>query len=173
MTIEERWRCDIRKWRPRAACGDGTAISNIAVAYRVLGRARLSAQWFRKAAMTGDGDAMVDYGYCLQHGAGIRRDLALAEAMYRRAIGSKQICENGREEALYLLSVILLRNESISSRREAMKLLKAANGDGDYPVAQRLLENVALGRQGTACTCRRHLRPGLARMYCLVHRRHR
>ena len=27
----------------------------------------------------GDGDAMVDYAYCLQHGAGVRPDLTLAE----------------------------------------------------------------------------------------------
>ena len=123
--------------------------------------------------MAGDGDAMVDYGYCLQHGEGVRRDLISAEAMYRRAIVSNHVCDNGREEALYLLSVILLRNESASSRREAMKLLKAANGDGDYPVAQRLLEDVALGREGIACTCRRYLRPGLARVHCLVHRQRR
>ena len=173
MTTEERWRRDIPKWRPRAAQGDGAALSNIAVAYRVLGRTRLSAQWFRKAAMAGDGDAMVDYGYCLQHGAGVRCDLISAEAMYRRAIVSNHVCDNGREEALYLLSVILLRNESASSRREAMKLLKAANGDGDYPVAQRLLEDVAIGREGIACTCRRYLRPGLARVHCLVHRQRR
>ncbi|MFM7215113.1 MAG: tetratricopeptide repeat protein [Verrucomicrobiota bacterium] len=170
MTTEERWRRDIRKWRPRAAQGDGTALSNIAVAYRVLGRTRLSAQWFRKAAMAGDGDAMVDYAYCLQHGAGVRRDLVSAEAMYRRAIVSNHICDNGREEALYLLSVVLLRAGSDSSRREALKLLKAATVDGDYPVAQRLLEDVAHGREGIACTCRRYLRPGLARVHCLVHR---
>lgn len=173
MTAEELWRRDIRKWRPKAARGDGTAISNIAVAYRVLGRSGLSARWFQKAAMAGDGDAMVDYAYCLQHGAGVRRDLTLAKKMYRRAIQSDDICENGREEALYLLSVILLRDESDASRREALKLLKASNVDGDYPVAQRLLEDIASGMEGVACTCRRHLRPGLARLYCPLHCRRR
>ena len=172
-TTEERWHRNIRKWRPKAARGDGTAISNIAVAYRVLGRSGLSARWFQKAAMAGDGDAMVDYAYCLQHGAGVRRDLALAKEMYRRAIQSDHICENGREEALYLLSVILLRDESDASRREALKLLKASNVDGDYPVAQRLLEDIASGMEGVACTCRRHLRPGLARLYCPLHCRRR
>jgi TPR repeat protein len=171
MTTKERWRRDIRKWRPQAARGDGRALVNIAVAYRVLGRARLSAQWFKKAAMTDDGDAMVDYAYCLQHGAGVRRDLALAEELYRRAIGSYYICEAGREEAMYLLSVILLRNNSGISRCEALKLLRAANVDGDYPVAQRFLEAVASGRAGTACTCRRYLRPGLARVHCPLHRK--
>ena len=141
MTTEERGYRDIRKWRPKAARGDGAAISNIEVAYRVLGRFGLSARWFQKAAMMGDGDAIVDYAYCLQHGAGVRPDLTLAKEMYRRAIESDHICENGREEALYLLSVILLRDESDTSRREALKLLKASNVDGDYPVAQRLLED--------------------------------
>ena len=173
MTAEELWRRDIRKWRPKAARGDGTAISNIAVAYRVLGRSGLSARWFQKAAMAGDGDAMVDYAYCLQHGAGVRRDLTLAKKMYRRAIQSDHICENGREEALYLLSVILLRDESDASRREALKLLKASNVDGDYPVAQRLLEDIASGMEGVACTCRRHLRLGLAHLYCPLHGRRR
>ena len=173
MTTEERGYRDIRKWRPKAARGDGAAISNIAVAYRVLGRFGLSARWFQKAAMAGDGDAMVDYAYCLQHGAGVRPDLTLAEEMYRRAIESDHICENGREEALYLLSVILLRDESDTSRREALKLLKASNVDGDYLVAQRLLEDIASGMEGVACTCRRHLRPGLARVHCPLHRRRR
>jgi TPR repeat protein len=173
MTTEERWHCDIRKWRRKAARGDGAAISNIAVAYRVLGRSGLSARWFQKAAMAGDGDAMVDYAYCLQHGAGVRRDLTLAKEMYRRAIQSDHICENGREEALYLLSVILLRDESDTSRREALKLLKASNVDGDYPVAQRLLEDIASGMEGVACTCRRHLRLGLAHLYCPLHGRRR
>lgn len=173
MTTEERWHRDIRKWRPKAARGDGTAISNIAVAYRVLGRSGLSARWFQKAAMAGDGDAMVDYAYCLQHGAGVRRDLALAKEMYRRAVQSDHICESGREEALYLLSVILLRDESDASRLEALKLLKASNVDGNYPVAQRLLEDIASGMERVACTCRRHLRPGLARLYCPLHCRRR
>lgn len=148
MTTEERWRRDIRKWRPKAVRGDGTATSSIAVAYRVLGRSGLSARWFQKAAMAGDGDAMVDYAYCLQHGAGVRRDLTLAKEMYRRAIQSDHICENGREEALYLLSVILLRDESDASRREALKLLKASNVDGDYPVAQRLWRISSPGWKG-------------------------
>ena len=173
MTTQERWHRDIRKWRPKAARGDGTAISNIAVAYRVLGRSGLSARWFQKAAMAGDGDAMVDYAYCLQHGAGVRRDLTLAKEMYRRALQSDHICENGREEALYLLSVILLRDESDASRREALKLLKASDVDGDYPVAQHLLVDIASGMEGVACTCRRHLRPGLARLHCPLHRRRR
>jgi hypothetical protein len=170
MTTEERWRRDIQKWRTKAARGDGSAISNIAVGYRVLGRPGLSVRWFQKAAMMGDGDAMVDYAYCLQHGAGVRRDLTRAEEMYRRAIGSDHICENGREEALYLLSVILLQDESDASRCEALKLLKAANVDSDYPVAQRLLEEIASGKEGVACTCRRYLRPGLARVHCPLHR---
>lgn len=173
MTTEDRWRRDIRKWSPQAARGDGTAIYNIGVAYRVLGRARLAAQWFKRAAMAGDGDAMVDFAYCLQHGAGVRRDLALAEKMYRRAIGSYNITEAGREEARYLLAVILLRDRPAASRREARKLLREANVDGDYPVAQRLLDGVVSGREGTACTCRRYLRPGLARVHCPLHRKQR
>lgn len=170
LGVEERWRRDIRKWRPLAARGDAMAIHNIAVAYRVLGRARLSAQWFKKAAMTGDGDAMVDYAYCLQHGAGVRRDLAQAEEVYRRAVEFDYVTEASREEARYLLSVILLREKSGSPRREAVKLLEAATADGDYPVAQRFLEEVAAGTEGAACTCRRYLRPGLARRYCGLRR---
>lgn len=136
LGVEERWRRDIRKWRPLAARGD----------------------------------AMVDYAYCLQHGAGVRRDLAQAEEIYRRAIESDYVTEAGREEARYLLSVILLRDKSGSSRREAVDLLLAATAYGDYPVAQRFLEEVAAGTEGAACTCRRYLRPGLARRYCGLHR---
>jgi hypothetical protein len=163
----------IRKWRPIALRGDRTASYNVAAAYRILENFKLAARWFKRTAQKGDGEAMTDWGYCLQHGVGVRRDERSAELAYRSAIASKWITDYGREEAMYHLSVLLLGRHSASSRRAAARLLRVANADGDYPQAQALLRVVGSADVCTVCVCRRHLRPRLARRHCPLHGPHR
>ena len=57
-------------------------MSNVAAAYRILENFRLSARWCKRAAEHGDGDALTDWGYCLQDGIGIRKDTRTAERAY-------------------------------------------------------------------------------------------
>ena len=71
MNTIEREKQYIRKLRPAAARGDLLAWNNIAAAYRILENFPLSARWYRKTAEAGNGNAMVDWGYCLQHAIGI------------------------------------------------------------------------------------------------------
>lgn len=54
-------------------------MSNVAAAYRILENFRLAARWYQRAAESGDGDALTEWGYCLQHGVGIRKDTKAAE----------------------------------------------------------------------------------------------
>lgn len=159
----------IRKWRPLAVRGDSVAMANVAAAYRIVENFRLSARWHKKAAEQGDGDAMTEWGYCLQHGVGVRRDERSAERAYRRAIASKWITDFSREEAMYHLAVVLLGRHSASSRRAAAKLLRAANADGDYPQAEALLLTVNSANVRNICICRRNLRPRLAQRHCPAH----
>ena len=133
------------------------AMSNVAAAYRILGKSRLAAKWYKRAADSGDGDAKTDWGYCLQHGGGVRKDERAAERTYRSAIASECITEYDREEAMYHLAVLLLGRQSASSRRAATKLLRVANADGDYPQAQALLLIVESAEVRNICNCRRHL----------------
>ena len=170
MSAIQRETDYIRKWRPAAKRGDTIAMSNIAAAYRILGKDRLAARWYEKAADQGNGDAMTDWGYCLQHGLGIQKDERLAERAYRSAIGCEWITEFCREEAMYHLAVLLIGRQSAASRRAAAKLLRAANTDGDYPQAQALLQIVGSVGVRNVCICRRNLRPRLARRYCTLHR---
>ena len=79
MTALDRETQDIRKWRAKALRGDCCAMSNVAAAYRILENFRLAARWYQRAAESGDGDALTDWGYCLQHGVGIRKDTTAAE----------------------------------------------------------------------------------------------
>jgi TPR repeat protein len=151
--------------------GDSPAQNNMAASYRILGKLRLATKWFKKAAESGDGDAMADWAYCLQHGAGIRRDERLAERVYRRAIGHKSITEADREEAMYHLAVLLIRRGSAQARRAATKLLERANVDGDFPQAQTLLEAIQTAAPVQICVCRRYLRPSLGRRFCPLHGR--
>lgn len=169
MKAFEREKCYIRRWRPKAIRGDSVAMSNVAAAYRIVGKYRLSARWYEKAAKQGDGDAMTDWGYCLQHGVGIRRDKIAAERVYRCAISSKWITNFCREEAMYHLAVLLLGRNTASSRRAAAKLLRVAKADGDYPQAEALLEGIKSARFENVCFCRRNLRPRLAKLHCPLH----
>jgi TPR repeat protein len=169
MTTLEREKQYIRKWRPKAVRGDTVAMSNVAAACRILENFRLAARWYRRASEHRDGDALTEWGYCLQHGVGIRRDERAAERAYRAAIRSKWITDYCREEAMYHLAVLLLSRRSAASRRAAARLLRVASADEDYPQAQALLANVKSADIRDICVCRRHLRPRLAQRHCPVH----
>jgi TPR repeat protein len=173
MTALDREKQYIRKWRPKAVRGDSTAMSNVAAAYRILESFRLAARWYERAAEHGDGDALTEWGYCLQHGVGTRKNERAAERAYRAAIASKWITEYGREEAMYHLAVLLLSRQSISARRDAVNLLRAASADGDYAQAQTLLRTIGSADVRNICICRRRLRPRLAKRQCPVHGPHR
>lgn len=173
MTTLDREKRYIRKWRPKAIRGESVAMSNVAAAYRILGKDRLAARWFRRAAEHGDGDALTDWGYCLQHGGGIRKEERAAELAYRSAIASKRITDYAREEAMYHLAILLLKRRLASGQRVAASLLRRANADGDYPQAQTLLGIMGSADIKNVCLCRRHLRPSLGRKCCPLHRPHR
>ena len=169
MTTLEREQRYLRRWRGKAILGDRLAMANVAATYRILGNYRLAARWWKKVAEQGDGNALTEWGYCLQHGVGVRRDTNAAERAYRAAIVSKDITEYAREEAMYHLAVLLLGKRSASSRRAALNLLRSATADQDYPQAEALLESLASEDISKICTCHRHLRPRLARRHCRVH----
>ncbi len=169
MSVAERELRYIRQWRPAAVKGDSMAMTNVAAAYRILEKFTLAARWYQRAAAKGDGDSMVDWGYCLQHGIGVRRDALAAEGVYREAIACQNITDYGREEAQYHLAVLLLGQGTEPARQAAAKLLRQANGDGDYPQAQELLDQLDSVDARNICVCRRHLRPRLARRHCPGH----
>lgn len=173
MNALDRENQYIRKWRPIAVRGDSSAMSNVAAAYRILENFKLAARWYKRAAEQEDGDAMTDWGYCLQHDVGVRRDERSAEQAYRSAIACKWVTDFSREEAMYHLAVLLLGKQSASSRRAAARLLRVANADGDYPQAQALLRIVRSANILNVCICRRRLRPRLARRHCPLHGPHR
>jgi TPR repeat protein len=170
MSTLEREKQYIRKWRPKAIRGDATAMSNVAAAYRILENFRLAARWYQRAVEHGDSDALTDWGYCLQHGVGTRKDETAAERAYRAAIASKGITEYAREEAMYHLAVLLLYRNSTSSRRAALKLLRSAKADQDYPQAEALLRRTVESPGSlNVCICRRQIRPRLAKRHCHLH----
>ena len=173
MTALDREKQHIRKWRPKAVRGDSVAMSNIAAAYRILGNFRLAARWYGRASEQRVGDALTEWGYCLQHGIGIRKDHRAAERAYRAAIESKWITDYCREEAMYHLAVLMLGRRSASSRRAAARLLRVASADGDYPQAEALLQIMKSADDRAFCACRRHLRPRLARRHCPMHGPHK
>ena len=142
--------------------GDPVAPGNIAAEYRAAGARHLAYQWWRRAASDGNGDALVEVGYCLHYGIGVRRNLSEAIAAYRAASRATGITPYGREEALYHLAVVRLdRDGARRGRRSAIASLRAAATDGDYPAASALLEALVRGAAFEICRCRRGLKRAL------------
>jgi TPR repeat protein len=145
------------------------AASNIATVYRDRCKFRAMLAWWLRAAKAGDGDAAADVGYCYQYGIGARKDAALARRFYRRAITSRDICELGREAALYYLAVVEIDAGRI---KQAVPLLRRATKDKDYPQAMLLLGQIEAKGEIVPCRCRRDIDkrlPGHAR--CPLHPR--
>jgi len=169
MKITERERRYIAKHLPKAKAGDTSAMHNVGAAYRILGKHAAACRWWKKAAASGDGTDQLEVGYCLHHGAGVRKDLGAAARAYDVAMVSDRASQLDREEAMYLRAVLLLSSAVNTSRRRAISLLRKANADDDYPQAATLLAAPETSAQ-SICTCRRELRLGLARLHCQVHK---
>ena len=141
--------------------------ANLAAIYRDLGDLRRAFAWWMRAAALGDGDAMGDVGYCYQYAIGVRKDIASARRLYRRAIAARDISMWGREEALYHLAVSYVDAGKPSL---AMPLLKRAALDGDYPEAEAVLAQIRLKQEVTPCRCRRFIIKTLrGHAVCAIH----
>jgi tetratricopeptide (TPR) repeat protein len=151
---------------------DSCAASNIACVHRDLGNLRLAFRWYLKAADTGvDDDALVDVGYYLYYGIGVRRHRAKALDAFRQAYESRFITEFGREEAYYHTAVALLEQRGGYDKQQIRELLKSANVDDDYPEARELLAQLNEKIAPVPCRCRRHLnRLILGQTTCALHR---
>jgi TPR repeat protein len=150
--------------------GDEIRISNIAATYRMAGNRRRAFDWWRRAAES-DGSALLELGYCYQYGIGVRRDLRTACVAYLAAVRSRWIDEYSREEALYHLAIAYLDlDKGRPSRRRAVKLLREAAADGDYPQAADLLGQLKSGGPINECRCRRGLLRSLGgQAQCALH----
>lgn len=171
MKIRERELRYVARHLPKAKAGNRLAISNVAAAYRLLGRHSSAYRWWKKGAELGDGSDTLDVGYCYQHGAGVQKNVRAGIRAYGAAIQSDSISQLEREEAMYLLAVSLLpRIGRKEIRARVVELLGRANADNDYPQAAWLLASLE-SPPSDVCTCRRGLRFGLARLHCALHKR--
>ncbi len=169
MTVRDRELAAIARLRPKAMAGDSIAVSNVAAGYRILGRWDLAFRWWKKGAAAGNGSDMLELAYCYHHGLGVRGDTVAARRLYESAIKSSTISQFEQEEAMYNLAALLLETRRPAVRTRAEKLLREANGDGDYPQADDLLASIN-SPTVEICVCRRGLRPGLGRLACRRHR---
>jgi len=147
--------------------GHSGGAANLATVYRDMGDLRRAFGWWMRAAALGDGDAMGDVGYCYQYGIGVRRNIAAARRLYRRAIAARDISMWGREAALYHLAVTYL---DADKPKLALPPLKRAAKDGDYPEAAAVLGQLAAKKTVKPCRCRRFIRKSLhGHAECSVH----
>jgi len=160
----------IRWYRRAAKLGDAGAASNLATVYRDAGKPRLAFQWWTRSAGMGNGNAVVDVGYCYQYGLGTRKDVAGAQRMFRRAIASRDISQYGREEAMYHLAVHFIDEGQL---RLALPLLKRACADDDFPEAKSLLKQIKTQSTCVPCRCKRHIKKALrGHATCRLHPRY-
>ena len=97
----------------------------------------------------------------------MRKNIASARRLYRRAIGSRDISIWGREAALYHLAITYL---DAGKPRLALPLLKRAAKDGDFPEATAVLEQILTREQVEPCRYRRFIRKELrGHAKCSVH----
>jgi len=157
-------------WYRRAVRhGDSGSATNIATIYRDQGDLRAMVRWWLRAAAMDDGDAMVDAGYCYQYGIGVRRNLASARRLYRRAFAARSITMWAREEGHYQLALSYIDEQK---RSLAIPLLHYAARDGDYPEAEALLRQISMNDSISACRCRRHINKALlGHANCPIHPR--
>jgi uncharacterized protein len=159
----------IRWYRRAVRGGSSTAATNLATIHRDAGNSRLAFQWWKRSEQMCDGDAAVDVGYCYQYGIGARKNAVNAKRMFRRAIASRNISEYGREEAMYHLALQCIDGGKL---RLAVRLLKLAAADGDYPEAASVLKQIETKSVYVPCRCKRLLNKNLpGQSKCLLHAR--
>jgi uncharacterized protein len=159
----------IRWYRRAVRGGSSTAATNLATIYRDAGNSRLAFQWWKRSAKMGDGDAAVAVGYCYQYGIGTRRNPGKAKRLFKSAIASGDICQYGREEAMYHLAVQFIDE---GRPQLALPLLNGATADDDFPEAASVLRAINTQSDYVPCRCRRFINKALrGHTTCLLHRR--
>ncbi len=155
-------------WYTRAyRSGASIGAANLATIYRDAGDSRRAFGWWMRAAGLSDGDAMGDAGYCSQYGIGVRKTVASARRLYRRAIAARDISMWGREEALYQLALTYV---DARKPRLALPFLRRAARDRDYPEAEAVLTQIRLKQDIRPCRCRRFITKRLrGHAKCVVH----
>ena len=173
MHTREKEKAYIRKYRRKWAQGFLLAANNIACAYRILGNYRLAFRWWQRGVEAGDESCHLETGYCYHHGTGVRKDLKAAEKEYERCIAGYWVSEYEREEAMFHLAALKITVSGTKGRDAAIRLLKQATRDDDYPQASQLISDIDIraGRTDCICVCRRFLRPLLKKRMCFLHRR--
>ncbi len=172
MQKTDRLKNEIGLLKRKLRVGDPTAENNLAVIYRKLGNRKRAFFWWKRAVETwGDGDSLLEIGYCYQYGIGVRRSKKNASQAYWKVIQSTNCTEYGCEEAKYHLAISLLdTGENSVIKRTIIKLLEEAATDGDFPQAFALLEQLKKRTPRQLCRCRRSLLRSLGgQSQCRLH----
>lgn len=132
-------------WLRRACRGGNTgcAVVNLAITWREIGNFRHAVAWFRKAAASGDGEALIQLGVHLYWGKGVRANPAAAVRCFRRATKSSNISDSGRDDGYFYLGWAYLEGRGVKqSGATAKKMFQRANIDNDHLAAQRALKRI-------------------------------
>ncbi len=164
-----KWRAEIQHLKTALRQGSSIASNNIAGTYRQMGEHRRAFQWWMKTARASGGDAWLEVGYCQQYGIGTRRAPGAAINAYRRALRGTMSAYS-EEETQYLLAVALLDRGNPRDSNRIKALLRLASGDGDYPQAAKLLQQLSGHSAPSVCRCRRFLARRLGgKSHCSIH----
>jgi hypothetical protein len=112
-----RSRTHALQWYRKAVQqGEAAAANNIGTIYRDEGRLRLAVRWFEKAAVMGDGDALLEMAKLY---AGPLEEPAKARKLLVRVRSSKRAAAESRDEAERLLNTLeqRIRLSKPASRR--------------------------------------------------------
>jgi hypothetical protein len=105
----------------------------------------------------------------IKYGIGTGKNSANAKRMFRRAIGSGNITDYGREEAMYHLAIQFIDEGRLWL---AIPLLKRATADDDFPEAASVLNQIKTKSDCIPCRCKRFINKKLrGHTKCLLHTR--
>ena len=79
--------------------GEGVAAANIAATYRLLGKARLSFVWLKKAHACCPWSAVLPLARAYMNGFGVRKNLVQAARLYREVLVSDMASGDDKREA--------------------------------------------------------------------------
>ena len=123
--------------------GNTCAAHNIAITYRQNGNLKAAFEWFRRAAETGDGDALIQLGIHYYWGKGVRKNPRTAVRCFRTATRVKNISGGDRDDAFFFLGIAYREGRGVqASMPKARKSFEQANIDNDHVAANNMLSEL-------------------------------
>lgn len=138
-------------WAKKAiAQGNASAAFNLGTIYRDQNKPAMALRCYKRAALMGDDDSLLQIGLCYLFGYGTKQDLRKAYGYLNKVTAGdpNSSCQRTKENALYWMAVLTLTGIGDTKRSVmgARKMLESANADDDHEQANEILNVIGKSR---------------------------